>query len=613
MAELRTELIGYRFRAVELDLVRGVLRVEGREIVATPLPMKLLALLCEREGELCTRQEIFDHVWPRQDVSDDALNKLISRLRELLETHAEAIVTVRKQGLRLDAPVERLQRKSVAEVSPAAIIERAEPVTSASTTESVLAPRLDSSALEAHLPAPARRAMRTAKPHVWAALLLIAILLVAWLMKVGVPTAPWAPKGDEIVFTSYALRESDLQASRPETADLVRAAEVALDRSDSAQARQLLQAAERSDSTSAVVPALRAIHHASDETETLDDLVHRARERLTPVDSPYTRLLIDYAAAQSVEDERSAVDALLTLRPEAWRLRLRRAHIDIQMSNREGALRSLRSIPVDKPPAQTLMYVLADRISYGDGAAVRQALDAGALKDAPFHRAYVEARFAWSAQSADVGRQMLKISNSAESAGTFVLAAHARELSAAHAYFIDDAQAQAQLNRAAFTLKATGRGEFAAPMLALSAEIAHRHGNDESARSLLQQALAASGTPQERVELEILNARLGLLPRGSFLETAGGTDDRFGRGEPALVAAWYALRAGKRHQAVAALSESRAGGVAQTTHAESAALLGLELGEAPQDCWLDPPYPDLLRLAPCRLLREASRAANKSK
>ena len=115
------ESVGYRFGRVELDLGRGCMRVADVDVAATPLPMKLLALLCERAGQLVTRAELFDALWPRQDISDDALNKLISRLRELLGADAEAIVTVRKQGLRLDAAVERLLRPETADPPPLAV------------------------------------------------------------------------------------------------------------------------------------------------------------------------------------------------------------------------------------------------------------------------------------------------------------------------------------------------------------------------------------------------------------------------------------------------------------------------------------------------------------
>lgn len=569
------ESVGYRFGRVELDLGRGCMRVADVDVAATPLPMKLLALLCERAGQLVTRAELFDALWPRQDISDDALNKLISRLRELLGADAEAIVTVRKQGLRLDAAVERLLRPETADLPPLAV-----------------------SAAVVNL----RRAL-----HPWL-LGLLALVAIAGMLaqpQWGAPQ-PAAAAGDvnAMVLSSYAIRADDLGVCRPATVELLRAAEQALDRGDGAQARALLQSADDSDGHCALLPALRAIHHGSDDRASVATLVQRARQRLSPQDNPYTRLMVDYAAAELIgtQAERAAVDALLTLRPQAWRLRLRRAHLEIQVGNREGALRHLRAFAVDQAPAATSMFVLADRASYGDVAEVEALLAAGILASDPLRRQYVEARIAWSRRAADTGARLDALATAAAAAGVFQIEYQVRELAAAFAYATDDPRADALLRRAVHSLREGGRADYAAPLLALAAELAHRHGRVDEARTLLLQAGELAGPPQARVELEILNARLGLLPRGRFLDTAGGTDDRFGRGEPALIAGWYAFTAGALEQARAALDEARASGVEGSPQAQSAQLLALELGAPRRGCWLDPPYPDLARVASCRQL-----------
>ena len=577
MTDPTLDVIGYRFRMVELDLLRGSLRVDGVDVVATPLPMKLLGLLCERGGELCSRDDIFEHVWPRQEISDDALNKLISRLRELLGRAADSVVTVRKQGLRLDAPVERIYR-SPANSSP------------------MLVDLPDSPAIAA--PAP-----RRLHPAMWVS---FAILVVLTLLAWRVPRQSASPDPDVMVYIGYALRSSDLRAGRADTLDLVGAAEQAMNRGDGTQARQLLRSAELSETQSALLPALRAIEYGSDDPEPVAELLARASARLNAHDSPYVHLMVSYAKArqQSLEAERAAVDALLTLRPTAWRLRLRRAHIDIQASHADSALRHLRAIPIEHLPVQTLMYVLSDRVSYGDGAAVTEILRNGALKDHPLQRAYVEARLAWTARAVDTGERLASLADAAEAAGAFGLSSHCRELVAAFAYATAAPQAQALLRRAAYNVREAGHVQNAAPLLALAADLAASAGSQDEASDLMKQALSVSGPPTVRVELEISNARLNLLPRGSFLETAGGTDDRFRRGEPALIAAWYAWVSGARQQASAALTEARAGGIEGSPHAQSAALLAMELGEAASDCWLDPPYPDLLRIASCRRLQQ---------
>jgi DNA-binding winged helix-turn-helix (wHTH) protein len=570
------ELVGYRFARVELDLVRGCLCVDAVDMAATPLPMKLLALLCERSGELVTRSEMFAALWPRQDISDDALNKLISRLRELLGADADVLVTVRRQGLRLDAVVERVVRRVAVNTQPPSVASE-----------------------------PTRSARRAVQPWLLGALFVIAsVALLALPAWHSLNSVPLPGDANAMVLASYAVRVGDLNASRPDTAELLRAAEQALDRGDTAQARRLLRSAEDSDPQSALPSALRAIHHGSDEADSVATLVERARQRLTPQDPPYTRLLVEYAAADllGAQAERAAVDALLTLRPEAWRLRLRRAHLDIQVGNREGALRHLRAFAVDQAPAATSMYVLADRASYGDVVEVESLIADGILAGDPLRQQYVEARIAWTRRAADTGARFEALAAAAAAAGVFQIEYHARELAGAFAYASDDPRADALLRRAAHGLREGGRAEVAAPLLVLTADLAFRRGQADDASLLLRQAGELAGTPQSRVEIEILNARLGLLPRGQFLETAGGTDDRFGRGEPALIAGYYALRAGARAQAHAALDEARAGGVLGSPHAESADLLALKLGAEPRTCWLDPPYPDLARLISCREL-----------
>lgn len=578
------ETVGYRFGRVDLDLVRGCLRVGGIDVAATPLPMKLLTLLCGRPGQLVTRAELFEALWPRQDISDDALNKLISRLRELLGADADAIVTVRKQGLRLDAEVECVARREVANPPPS-----------------------DAS------PAPGGDPRRALRPWLLAALLVVAAIGLTALPSLRSPP-PALGDSNAMLLSSYAIRIGDLNASRPETAELLRAAEQALDRGDGAQARRLLQSAEASDPRSALLPALRAIHHGSDEQDTVTVLVQRARQRLSPQDPPYVRLMVDYAAADrfSIQDERAAVDALLTLRPDAWRLRLRRAHIDIQIGNRDGALRHLRAFAVDQAPAATSMFVLADRASFGDVAEVEALLAGGVLAADPLRQKYVEARIAWSRRATDTGARLDALTTAAVVAGVFQIEYQVRELSAAWAYAHDDPRAEALLARAAHALREGGRAAFAAPLLALNAELAFRRGRRDDAITLLRQAADLAGSVSSLVEIEILNARLGLLPKGQFLETAGGTDDRFGRGEPALIAGWYALRAGALEQARAALDEARASGVLGSPQAESAELLAVKLGAKPRSCWLDPPYPDLVRMASCRELDLGARSQARS-
>jgi len=73
-----------------------------------PKAMALLVVLAEAEGELVSRQKIFEAVWPNQHVSDYALNTLIANLRKSLGSHSDnapLIETRPKLGYRLSSPV----------------------------------------------------------------------------------------------------------------------------------------------------------------------------------------------------------------------------------------------------------------------------------------------------------------------------------------------------------------------------------------------------------------------------------------------------------------------------------------------------------------------------
>jgi len=83
-----------------------------REIhqVKTPLKVSkksfdILILLIEKQGQIVSKKEITDRVWPNQIVTDATLNKQITRLRNDLVSYKPTdqviIETVRGVGIRL--------------------------------------------------------------------------------------------------------------------------------------------------------------------------------------------------------------------------------------------------------------------------------------------------------------------------------------------------------------------------------------------------------------------------------------------------------------------------------------------------------------------------------
>jgi adenylate cyclase len=94
-----------------LDLSRGCLLSDGREIPLRPKTFSVLTYLAQRPGQLVSKDELFEAVWPNLVVGDDTLVQSIGELRRALgDADARLITTVPKRGYRLDfesAPPER--------------------------------------------------------------------------------------------------------------------------------------------------------------------------------------------------------------------------------------------------------------------------------------------------------------------------------------------------------------------------------------------------------------------------------------------------------------------------------------------------------------------------
>ena len=99
-----------RFGPFALDAERGDLSKNGIALKIQPQPLKLLALLASRPGELVTRDEIGRHLWSDTEVVyDQSLNVAIRQLRTALRDRAEEpayIETVPRRGYRFIATVQ---------------------------------------------------------------------------------------------------------------------------------------------------------------------------------------------------------------------------------------------------------------------------------------------------------------------------------------------------------------------------------------------------------------------------------------------------------------------------------------------------------------------------
>lgn len=86
----------------ERHIIRG-----GERRLVEPRVMEVLLFLVQHHGEVVTREQILQSVWPRIEVSDDVLSRSIYQLRKHLgdvTAHPKYIATIPKTGYRLLVP-----------------------------------------------------------------------------------------------------------------------------------------------------------------------------------------------------------------------------------------------------------------------------------------------------------------------------------------------------------------------------------------------------------------------------------------------------------------------------------------------------------------------------
>src|ERR1700680_915978 len=99
-----------RFGVFEVDLRAAELRKRGRRIKLQEQPFQILSLLLEHPGEVVTREELRQKLWPAHTFVDfdRSLNKAMTKLRAALGDSADSpryIETIPRHGYRFLAPV----------------------------------------------------------------------------------------------------------------------------------------------------------------------------------------------------------------------------------------------------------------------------------------------------------------------------------------------------------------------------------------------------------------------------------------------------------------------------------------------------------------------------
>jgi DNA-binding winged helix-turn-helix (wHTH) protein/TolB-like protein len=98
-----------RFGIFELDLRNAELRRDGVRVKLQDQPFRLLTLLVQRAGDIVTREELQQTLWPSEFVDfDQGLNAAVRKLRTALDDTADNprfVETIARRGYRFLAPV----------------------------------------------------------------------------------------------------------------------------------------------------------------------------------------------------------------------------------------------------------------------------------------------------------------------------------------------------------------------------------------------------------------------------------------------------------------------------------------------------------------------------
>src|SRR5690242_17131010 len=112
-----------RFGPFDVDLRSGELRKHGIRLKLQDQPFQLLALLLAHPGDLVTREELRQKLWPADTFVDfdTGLNSAVKKLRDALGDSAEEpryIQTLPRRGYRFIGAVESLDRQSSTPTGP---------------------------------------------------------------------------------------------------------------------------------------------------------------------------------------------------------------------------------------------------------------------------------------------------------------------------------------------------------------------------------------------------------------------------------------------------------------------------------------------------------------
>ena len=94
------------FPELEVDAVAGIVRLDRQAVALSPKEFALLAYLYERRGQICSKDDIGNAVWPEylDGVYDYQIENLVRRLRSRIEpdpANPQLLLTERGRGYKL--------------------------------------------------------------------------------------------------------------------------------------------------------------------------------------------------------------------------------------------------------------------------------------------------------------------------------------------------------------------------------------------------------------------------------------------------------------------------------------------------------------------------------
>src|SRR5579862_8220971 len=96
----------WMFGDCEFDELRRELRVKGHLIELEPKPLEVLFQLLLHSGQVVTKEDLLERVWPGTMVVDGSLATAVSKLRKALgDEDSTTLLTVPRVGYRLGVPV----------------------------------------------------------------------------------------------------------------------------------------------------------------------------------------------------------------------------------------------------------------------------------------------------------------------------------------------------------------------------------------------------------------------------------------------------------------------------------------------------------------------------